>query len=532
TVSALVLNKIIGTGIYTSPKIVLAATGSKGISLMLWLLGGVMTWAGIFIYIEYGIRWPVTGGELYYIENIFKRPPRLLTYIFSSIFVVVNGLQVNALVFGQEIIVASSPVNAPINQNLQKFFAIIIATFICQLQAYSRFLYIKLGNTLAVVKVVALLFIVICGLAALGKARVTGANEIETSYGKADLSNAFASGSGNPYQYALALLNVMRAFLGYENANFVLEEVRAGPPGDERRIFRRAVKASVGICIFLYVMVNVAIFTVCTTEEIINTPNTISLFFQKVFGVSDHAHVGSAIMIAISGTGSMIASTFANVRVKQEIGRLGVLPIPEFWSKTSHRRTPAHSLFLHWIFSVILIAVTPLDNAAGFLIMSTFWTYMHTYIGIPLGLALLCAPWISAFNFEGGRVWKPQSSTMGWWLLAPLTVIYVASNTFVLAVSWIPANLQQTTHSTGSNLPYFTGPVAGLGVIAFGISWWCWDLHVLPFLGYKFWTEEDELEYSEEWNVKVLTVHFHVSIAFSMFYDTNRVETDSFAASA
>ena len=66
--------------------------------------------------------------------------------------------------------------------------------------------------------------------------------------------------------------------------------------------------------------------------------------------------------------------------VKQEIGRIGILPIPEFWSKTSHRRTPAHALLLHWIFSVICIAVTPLDGSQGFLVMSTFYSYIHTWI--------------------------------------------------------------------------------------------------------------------------------------------------------
>jgi hypothetical protein len=59
---------------------------------------------------------------------------------------------------------------------------------------------------------------------------------------------------------------------------------------------------------------------------------------------------------------------------------MGLVPIPEFWSKTSHRGTPAHALFLHWIFSVICIVITPLDNPAGFLIMSTLYAYVHAYI--------------------------------------------------------------------------------------------------------------------------------------------------------
>lgn len=44
--SALIVNKIIGTGIYASPKIVLAATGSKGMAMMVWIVGCVMAWAG------------------------------------------------------------------------------------------------------------------------------------------------------------------------------------------------------------------------------------------------------------------------------------------------------------------------------------------------------------------------------------------------------------------------------------------------------------------------------------------------------
>jgi hypothetical protein len=74
-------------------------------------------------------------------------------------------------------------------------------------------------------------------------------------------------------------------------------------------------------------------FTVCTTEEIINSPDTLTLFLQKVsqkvkfcmyskidwnqvFGISNHAYIAAAVMISFSGVGAMIALTFANVRGK------------------------------------------------------------------------------------------------------------------------------------------------------------------------------------------------------------------------
>lgn len=152
---------------------------------------------------------------------MFTKPYRLFTYIFASIFILINGVQANALQFGKEIILGGSPRNTPVSAALQKFLAIIIITFVCQLQSYSRSIYVQTSNILAVVKVFALVFIVICGLVALTGARKHGPQEIDTPYGTEDLTNIFVSRSNNLNEYSLALLNVMRAFLGYENANFV-----------------------------------------------------------------------------------------------------------------------------------------------------------------------------------------------------------------------------------------------------------------------------------------------------------------------
>ena len=136
-------------------------------------------------------------------------------------FILINGVQANALQFGKEVIIASSPSGVTVNGNLEKLFAVLIITYVCQLQAYSRIIYIRISNVLAALKVFSLLFIAVCGLVALGNSRVKANDEIPTPYGREDLTNTFSSASRNPYQYGLALLSVMRAFLGYENANFV-----------------------------------------------------------------------------------------------------------------------------------------------------------------------------------------------------------------------------------------------------------------------------------------------------------------------
>ena len=138
-------------------------------------------------------------------------------------FVLIGGVQANALTFGREVIIAGSESSSgtPVDPKLQKFFAVIIVTFVCQLQAYSRTIYIRLSNVLALLKVSSLIIISICGFVALGGIRRRNVSTIQTPYGKANLNDAFEMRSNSLYQYSLALLNVMRAFLGYENANLV-----------------------------------------------------------------------------------------------------------------------------------------------------------------------------------------------------------------------------------------------------------------------------------------------------------------------
>jgi hypothetical protein len=132
-----------------------------------------------------------------------------------------------------------------------------------------------------------------------------------------------------------------------------------------------------------------------------------------------------------------------------------------------------------------------------------------------LGCALLCARWLPSFQDEpNGKVpWKPKSSSLGWWLLVPLTVIYILGNIFVLVVSWFPASFQVdlgTSHSTLSN---YTGPIAGICVIGIGVLWWAWDTYIAEFFGYRFWTEEDPEHESSVFGSQVTLITYNVRLS-------------------
>ncbi|KAF2733876.1 hypothetical protein EJ04DRAFT_494500 [Polyplosphaeria fusca] len=505
--SAIVLNKMFGTGIFVTPTVVLTIVNSKGVAILLWLAGGLLTWAGLAMYLEYGIRFPLTGGELHYIDHVWSKPPLLFPYMYSFIFVVLSGSQANALSFGKAVIIANTSEGAPIDSRLQKTFSIAIIGIVCLLQAYSRINYVRFNNLFAVYKILLLSFLTVTGWCALGGKRSTSAAAMGKPYGLDNLrDNGFADAERQPYGFALALLSIMRVFLGYENANFVLEEVQR-PPGDESRIYRRASKFTVLGVTFFYLMVNIAFFASSTTEDLQKTSDALGLFFKNVFGPSYETRKASGIIQAISASGNIMSYTYANVRVKQEIARLGILPWPEFWARTTNRGEPGPALLLTFTFTTIMIIAAPLDNANGYLVISTLFTYARTFVGLLLGFGLLAAPWLKSFKY-GSDPWRPHGSRLGLWTLIPLVLLYICGNFFVLVFSWWPSDVQKSLKTATTVLPSMTGPIIGTVFLIAGAVYWVWDLYILRWLGY---TTEVLAETQEESELDV-QMYFHRNI--------------------
>ena len=145
----------------------------------------------------------------------------LMTYMYSFMYIFLSGSQANALVFGAGIIQASTTPGTPIDYRLQKFLAIVLVAVICQLQSMSRLNYIRFSNVFAIYKITFLSVISILGWCALGSYRAPAARASNSPYGAINFHDSFKGSQTRPYAIALALLDIMRVYSGYENANFV-----------------------------------------------------------------------------------------------------------------------------------------------------------------------------------------------------------------------------------------------------------------------------------------------------------------------
>ena len=67
--SALIIGTVIGSGVFISLPIVAALAGSAGMSVVIWLLGGLVWIPQILILAEMGTSHPVQGGPYTYLEK-------------------------------------------------------------------------------------------------------------------------------------------------------------------------------------------------------------------------------------------------------------------------------------------------------------------------------------------------------------------------------------------------------------------------------------------------------------------------------
>jgi amino acid transporter len=92
------IGSIIGTGIFSTPSSILGSVRSVGASLMLWVLGFVLSLCGLCIWLEFGTMFPRSGGEKVYLEAVYRRPRHLATVIFAANAIILNFSSSNCIV--------------------------------------------------------------------------------------------------------------------------------------------------------------------------------------------------------------------------------------------------------------------------------------------------------------------------------------------------------------------------------------------------------------------------------------------------
>ncbi|KAJ5985793.1 hypothetical protein N7522_012989 [Penicillium canescens] len=451
---SLIVNKIVGAGIFSTPSSIFRLSGSPGMSLILWVIAGAISTCGAMVMLEFGTIIPRSGGMKVYLERSFS-PKLLITciYLFYCVF-----LQVSS---GNAITCASYLLKAAgVESTTWKLRGLAVAavSFAVCIHIVAPRVGRGLQDMMGAMKLFILLFIVCIGFAALG-----GHLNVPNPH-NFDLSTSFRGTSKNGYNIGMALLDAIFSFQGYDNMNMVLSEVK-----NPQRTLRIALPTAMGSVTVLYVLANIAYFAGVSREEFRDSDLTIAAsLFNNVFGESAGAKALPA-MVAISAIGHLLGVAFTVPRVIQELAKDGIMPFPDIIMQNRPFRTPIWCLLIHLAMTTLFICAPPAGDAFEFVVSLNSYPTVLLLTAVTIGLIKL-------------RVSKDEVSPSGFTVPWAVLAFYLAGSIFLLVMPFVPP----PNGKGNTSLPYWLSPVVALAILALGIIYYVGRFVLLPWIfGYQ-----------------------------------------------
>lgn len=218
----LFVGSVIGSGIFLTPGLIQRQVGgSVGASLLVWLLGGVLSLLGALTYAELAAANPEAGGLYCYIRDGFGRLPAFL--YGWCLFLVISSATIAALAHAfttylQEII--------PLSAGAALLVTLLMIAVVTAINIWGTRKSSDVQNVTTIIKAG---IIVVLGsiLLTLGFAKGTHRGEIPAALGTSQTGYALFSGVG------FAMITVLWAYEGWQfgtySAGEVLEPQRSFP---------------------------------------------------------------------------------------------------------------------------------------------------------------------------------------------------------------------------------------------------------------------------------------------------------------
>lgn len=210
---ALIVGTQVGSGIFSSPGVVVAEVGSPGASLCVWVMSAILAWTGASSFAELGCAIPLSGGAQAYLAYAYG-PMLSFLYTWTGVSTIKpGGAAIIALIFGEYINrmvyhATTSDEEAIVPEWTFKITAIVVVGMVTVLNLASRSMGTNSSVVITIVKMMSLLFVGVLGIIWLAK----------NGPGEALSTNIFEGSATSPGNYAIALYSGLWAFDGWDAA--------------------------------------------------------------------------------------------------------------------------------------------------------------------------------------------------------------------------------------------------------------------------------------------------------------------------
>jgi APA family basic amino acid/polyamine antiporter len=273
----MVVGGIIGSGIFLNPAIVAERVRTVGLTVTVWVLGGVVALIGALVFAELGARRPVAGGGYVYLREAYGRLPAFL-YAWTLLLVIATGaiaaVAVTFASYSAALLGWGPDARVPLAVS-----AILLLSAI-------NYIGVRPGamtqNVLTLLKLGALAFLIVAGLTL--PVSIPAAEPLPPLGG----SVVFALGA--------ALVPVLFAFGGWQQTNFVAEELI-----EPERNLPRALLAGVITVVAVYLLANLAYLKTLDISGLARSSAPAADAMGALFGARGRSLIAAGIAVSTFG---------------------------------------------------------------------------------------------------------------------------------------------------------------------------------------------------------------------------------------
>ncbi|QSQ24421.1 amino acid permease [Pyxidicoccus parkwayensis] len=324
----LVIGGIIGSGIFLNPAIVAQRVHTPGLTLGVWLLGGVVALIGAFVYGELGQRIPKAGGSYVYLRDAFGPLPAFLNAWGMMLMIATGAIAAVAVTFANYTLALTG---------LGPDFRFPLAVGAIVLLSGVNYFGVRPGaltqNVFTVLKLLALAVLVGAGLLLAGPGAA-----VEAAVPQAPDSLVLAMGA--------ALVPVLFSYGGWQQTNFVAEEM----VDPERNLPRALLLGVIGV-VTVYLLANLTYLRTLGAGGLAASSAPAADALGQLLGPAGRTFITAGV--ALSTFGFLNLVILVSPRVYQAMAADGLF-FP--WMARLHPRyrTPSTAILFQAVWAILL----------------------------------------------------------------------------------------------------------------------------------------------------------------------------------
>jgi APA family basic amino acid/polyamine antiporter len=277
----IVMGGIIGSGIFINPYVVARQVTTPFLILAVWALGGLIALTAAFIWAELAALRPEVGGQYAYLREAYH-PLIAFLYGWGLLLVIqTGGMAAVAVTFARYFLELT---NSPVADWMVAALALGTLTVINCLGVHAGS---TLQSLLMVLKILAILTLILCGLFLIGPQSTAGGTK---RFLDRPLSFDLLTAVG------AAMVPVLFAYGGWQTASFVAGEIR-----EPRKNLPRALIIGVTGVVILYLGVNYVCVRGLGVSTLADTTTPASDVMRLALGQAGARAIAAGIAISTLG---------------------------------------------------------------------------------------------------------------------------------------------------------------------------------------------------------------------------------------